>query len=91
MTVAELRDILKGYDDEVEVQLMVQESVPVVDAIQGVSDTEEIANESENGFHPDADDEGGKLKEEETDNELFVFIVQGAAVGPGSPVPWTVC
>lgn len=90
MTVGELKDILEGYDDELEVRFMSQPNWPFEYSIEGAVSREEM--------NEDADDEDGEGDEEFEDDEEgkenqnkpkdCLFLVEGQQLGYGSRRAW---
>lgn len=85
MNVGELKDLLEGLDDEVEVRLMTQPSWPFEYSVAGTILWSELSGE----FHPadvsiDAED-----KCEMDSSEDILYLVEGTQLGYGTKDAWS--
>lgn len=78
MTVQELRDLLEGMDDDLEVRMAIQPSYPLEFGVQGVALHSEFRRAEDDDDDPD-------------DFEECVYIVQGEHIGYGHRGAWEAC
>ncbi len=92
MTVAELIEALQDYDEEAEVRLMTQQNYPFENALQGVTDSEEIRHTCD---HEDCDCDLDECDDPDCpdcqEQDTVVFLVEGNQLGYGNKNAWNLC